>query len=121
MICLGRPEDAECDILKLLDVLLSNEIAATEKQRVLQNDFGIPMTRELEGGLRDMCNLGEVIARENMAKGMAQGRTEGREEMLLFSIRNLIKNTGWSLEQAMKTLGVPQEEWPQFSQLIADP
>jgi len=128
MICLGRPENTECDILKLLDVLLSNEIAATEKQRVLQNDFGIPMTRELEGGLQDMCNLGEVIARENMAKGMAkgraqgrmEGRTEGREEMLLFSIRNLIKNTGWPLEQAMKTLGVPQEEWPQYSQLIAD-
>jgi len=110
--------------LKLLDVLLSNEIAATEKQRVLQNDFGIPMTRELEGGLRDMCNLGEAIEREGiakgMAKGMAKGRTEGREEMLLFSIRNLIKNTGWPLEQAMKTLGVPQEEWPQYSQLIAD-
>lgn len=116
MICLGKPEDTDCDILKLLGVLLSNEIEAAEKQQILQNDFSIPMTRELEGGLQDMCNLGEVIARENMAKG----RVEGREETLLFNIKNLIKNTGWSLEQAMKTLGVPRDEWSKYVELLAE-
>lgn len=112
MICLGKPEDTDCDILKLLSILLSNEIRATEKQQVLQNDFGIPMTRELEGGLQDMCNLGEAIARENMAKG--------REENLVFNLRNLIKNTGWSLKQAIKTLGVPQEEWSQYAKILTE-
>jgi len=58
---------------------------------------------------------------EGRTEGKIEGRIEGREEMLLFSIKNLIKNTGWPLEQAMQTLGVPQEKWPQYSQLIADP
>lgn len=124
MICLGKPEDTDCDILKLLDVLLSNEIEATEKQQVLQNDFGIPMTRELEGGLQDMCNLGEAIAHENMAKGMAKGRAEGRAEGIangvITSIKNLVKNTGWPVEQAMTALGVPQEEWSKYVKLLAE-
>jgi len=124
MICLGKPEDTDCDILKLLDVLLSNEMEASEKQQVLQNDFGIPMTRELEGGLQDMCNLGEAIARENMAKGMARGRAEGRVEGIangvITSIKNLVKNTGWPVEQAMTALGVPQEEWSKYVKLLAE-
>ncbi len=32
MICLGKPEDTDCDILKLLDVLLSNDIEVAEKR-----------------------------------------------------------------------------------------
>ena len=116
MICLGRPEDTDCDILKLLDVLLSNEIEATEKQQVLQNDFGIPMTRELEGGLQDMCNLGEAIARENMAKGRAEGMAKG----IITSINNLMKNTGWPVEQALTTLGVPKEEWSRYVKLLTE-
>lgn len=119
MICLGQPEDTDYDILKLLDVLLSDEIEATEKQQVLQNDFGIPMTRELEGGLQDMCNLGEVIARENMEKGVAKGRAEGITERAISDLKNLIKNTGWSLEQAMATLDVPKEERSRYAELLA--
>ena len=107
MICLGQPEDTDCDILKLLDVLLSNEIEAAEKQRVLQHDFDIPMTKELERGINDMCNLGEVIARENMAKGV------------ITSIKNLMKNTGWPLEQALIMLEVPKEEWGKYTEMLA--
>ena len=111
MICLGKPEDTDCDILKLLDVLLSNDIEVPEKQQVLENDFGIPMTRELERGLNDMCNLGEAIEREGMAKGMVNG--------VITSIDNLMKNTGWPVEQAMTTLGVPKEEWGKYVELLA--
>lgn len=34
----------------MLDVLLSQETVAAEKKRVLQEEFGILMTRKLEGG-----------------------------------------------------------------------
>lgn len=109
MICLGDPETAEYDILRLL---LSNEIAAAEKQRVLQHDFAIPLTKELERGINDMCNLSEVIARENMTKGMATG--------IITSIKNLMKNTGWPLEQALATLEVPKEDWGKYTKILAD-
>ena len=126
MICLGDPKMAEHDILKLLDVLLSNEIEAAEKQQILQRDFDIPMTKELEGGILDMCNLGETIARENIAKGLAKGlaeglakgRAEGLAAGVITSIRNLMKNTGWPVEQAMIALGVPEDEWGKYIELL---
>lgn len=37
-----HPSHAEHDILKLLDVLLLNEIEAAEKKQVLQRDFIFP-------------------------------------------------------------------------------
>lgn len=49
MICLGGPDIDNYDgILKLLDVLLSAETNAAEKQKILQDDFEIPMTRVLD-------------------------------------------------------------------------
>ena len=107
MICLGRPEETDCDILKLLDVLLSNEIEVPEKRQVLANDFGIPMTRELERGLNDMCNLGEAIEREGMAKGV------------ITSIQNLMDTTRWSAEQAMAALKIPENERQHYAELLS--
>ena len=107
MICLGKPKDTECDILKLLDVLLSNEIEVPEKRQVLANDFGIPMTRELERGLNDMCNLGEAIEREGMAKGV------------ITSIQNLMDTTRWSAEQAMAALKIPENERQHYAELLS--
>ena len=50
----------------------------------------------------------------------AEGRAEGREETLLLNLKSLIKNTGWSLEQAMKALGVPQEKWSQYTKILME-
>ncbi len=51
MICLGAPTGAD-DVLGLLDILLSNDASPEDKQRLLQNQFRIPMTYELqEGGI----------------------------------------------------------------------
>ena len=115
MICLGKPEETDCDILRLLDVLLSNDIDVPEKQQVLENDFNIPMTRELERGVNDMCNLGVAIERE----GIAKGRAEGITEWAISDLKILMRNTGWSLERAMTTLSVPQEEWGKYIDLLA--
>ena len=110
MICLGDPETAEHDILKLLDVLLSNEIEAAEKQQILQRDFDILMTKELERGIQDMCNLGETIARENIAKGRAEG--------ILASIKSIMETMGLTIEQAMSALKVPDTEKQKYMDLL---
>lgn len=86
-----------------------------EVETPIANDFGIPMTRELERGLNDMCNLGTAIEREGIAKGRAEGMAKG----VVISIQNLMKNTGWPVEQAMATLGVPKEEWNKYAELLA--
>lgn len=68
------------------------------------------MTKELERGIHDMCNLGETIARENMAQGMTNG--------ILASIRSLMETMGLTIEQAMSALKVPDIEKQKYMDLL---
>ena len=45
----------------MLDVLFSQQMEAAEKKSILQDEFGIPMTRNLEGGLEKVCNLSKGV------------------------------------------------------------
>ncbi len=53
---------------------------ASEKITVLHTDFGIDLTREREGDLETMCNLGEGIYEDGLMKGKQVGWEEGRKE-----------------------------------------
>lgn len=102
IICLGDVEDEMTGILKLLEVLLSSERSTKEKREILQEEFNIKMTQELEREVSEMCNLSEGVEQKGIAKGIAKGITA--------SIRNLMESMGWSIEQAMDALQIPTEE-----------
>ena len=102
IICLGDVDDKMTGILKLLEVLLSSERGTKEKQKILQEEFGIRMTQELEREVSEMCNLSDGVEQKGIAKGIAKGITA--------SIRNLMESMGWSIEQAMDALQIPTEE-----------
>ena len=53
---------------------------ASEKITTLHNDFEIDLTREGEGDLVVMCNLGEGIYEDGLMKGKQEGWEKGREE-----------------------------------------
>ena len=49
MICLGRPEGENYQgVLKMLDVLFSNETSVTDKKKILEDEYDIPMTQKLD-------------------------------------------------------------------------
>lgn len=103
MLCLGGPEyDNYNGIIKLLDVLLSGELESKEKKRILQEEFGIAMTRKIEGEVSGMCNLSEGIWEKAWDKAVIDTNLQ--------SIRNLMESTGWSVEKCMDVLKVPEEE-----------
>ena len=106
IICLGDVDDKMTGILKLLEVLLSSERGTKEKKKILQEEFGIRMTQELEREVSEMCNLSDGVEQ----KGIAKGRTYGIVEGIATSIRNLMESMGWSIEQAMDALQIPTEE-----------
>ena len=106
MICLGNCEsEAETGILKLLEVLLSSEREAEEKKRILQEEFSIEMNTTLESEVTLMCNLSKGVREE--------GIQQGRREMLMESIVNLMGAMKLTGEQAMAALGIPEadREW----------
>ena len=110
IICLGDVEDEMTGILKLLEVLLSSERSTKEKREILQEEFNIKMTQELEREVSEMCNLSERVEQKGIEKGIAKGRTYGIVEGIATSIRNLMESMGWSIEQAMDALQIPTEE-----------
>ena len=107
IVCLGNEEDDKyTGILRLLEVLLSSERKPDEKKRILQDDFNIKMTRELESEVLLMCNLSKGIEEKGIKEGIKEG--------ILSSIQNLMESMGWSAEQAMAALKIPESERVQY-------
>ena len=119
MLCLGGPDSENYDgVLRMLDVLLSNETSEAEKRRILQDDYDIQMTRAMESEVSVMCNLSKGVMEKGIAKGMEKGRAEGMEKGILMSIRSLMETMGWTLDQAMTALKVPEAERQVYQNLL---
>ena len=63
-----------------------------------------------------MCNFSQGV----WEKGMEAGRKEGAAQNMLNSIKNLLKNTGWPIEQVMSMLGVPDVDRPKYLEALKD-
>ena len=57
-----------------------------------------------------MCNLSKGVEEKGMAKGLTNG--------ILTSIKNLVKNMGVSVEQAMSVLEIPEAERQKYMDLL---
>ncbi len=83
MICLGKTEDDKYNgILKLLDVLLSSDKKAEEKKKILQEEFHIEMTKELESEVSQMCNLSDGVEQKGIEKGIQKGIEKGIQVLI---------------------------------------
>ncbi len=71
MICLGKENGSDTGLLKLLNVLLSTETGSEDKCRILEEDFHIKMTQELESEVSLMCNLSKGVEEKGIRKGIA--------------------------------------------------
>ena len=62
-------------LISMLSTLLSNDIKPSEKKRLLQKDYGISMSHELESEVSSMCNLSEAIEEKAIEQGLEQGKS----------------------------------------------
>ena len=110
MICLskpdkenGKPEEEDNGLLKLLGTLLSRNTSPDEKKRVLRDEFDIPMTQTMEKEVSLMCNLSDGVWED----GLMSGR--------LSDLRNLMETMGWTIEQAMNALRIPETDRSEYA------
>ena len=88
-ICLGKPDSENyTGILKFLDVLLSSSRAATEKKKILEEEFGVAMSEELESEVLTMCNLSQGVRAEGREEGRKEGISIGEIGMLVQLVRD---------------------------------
>lgn len=103
MMRLGKPELSEDNrILRLLDTLLSAEKPPDEKKNILETDFNIPMTEEMDEEVNIMCNLGEGI----------------REKTTIQSIAALMDSMKIDAEEAMRLLKVKPENQEVYKKQV---
>ena len=74
ILCLGKPQDKKENMaLDLLSSLLSEELSAEEKLKMLNEEFQIPITQQLDEEVSLMCNLSQGIENRGIQKGMEKG------------------------------------------------
>ena len=84
-ICLGESgTENYTGIVKFMDVLLSSSRAATEKKKILEEEFGVAMNEDLEREVLVMCNLSQGVK----AEGREEGISIGEMRMLVQLVRD---------------------------------
>jgi len=91
MVCLGRPEDIEkgTRLHQLLGTVLSEKLTPKEKLKIMEEEYNIVTTVELEGGMAKMCNLSEYIWEKAMTEGTEKGAEEERQNGLSALVNSL--------------------------------
>lgn len=111
LICLGEiAENADTDVLKLLNVLLSTETDSKDKCQILEEDFKIKMTQALESEVSLMCNLSKGVEEKGIEKGIEKGKIYGAVSMC----RDLNLSEEEILTKLQEKFHLTQEEALQY-------
>ena len=109
LVFLGDTQDENYKgVLKLLNTLLSTDTSVQEKKQILQDDFHIQMTRQLEREVSEMCNLSKGVEQKGIEKG--------RKESMLEIAERLLKQGALSIEQIAECVGLDVEKVIELSE-----
>ncbi|RGH51043.1 hypothetical protein DW863_09010 [Coprobacillus sp. AM37-9BH] len=102
MIYLNKDHDIkdkyeDSDWIKTPLVIFLNNTYDLLKKKEIMKEYGF---EEIEKKVKKMCNLGEMIARENIEKGLVQGQKKKNIEL----ITNLMNSLSISFSKAVELL-----------------
>ena len=83
-----------------------------EKKKVLSGEFHIPMEKEIEKEMNDMCNLSDGVMELGRLEGMEKGRAEGRKEEKKEIALNM-KSKGFDVATICQITGLTEDEFNQ--------
>ena len=58
---------------------------------------------------------------EGHADGFSEGHADGFDEGLLAAVKGLVRRCGWSADEAMDVVDIPEDERPRYVALLARP
>ncbi len=112
-------DELDQNVIGMLEVLLKGHLSAEQRKDILEQRYGIEMTRQIEEEVGHMCNLSKGIYEDGMAQGMAQGVTQGIgigvDQNRVESIRALMQSMNWTLEQAIQALKYPMADKEKYA------
>ncbi|MCD8157554.1 MAG: Rpn family recombination-promoting nuclease/putative transposase [Clostridiales bacterium] len=113
MICLGDFDDENNrDVIRFINTLTRKNLEPEERLSALKNVYDINITNQIKSEVTTMCNVSYGIAKRN--------REEERETTLVGAVKNLMKNLDIPVDQALKLIGVPEDEYSKYRKLTAE-
>ncbi len=80
-------DSVDNELLRMLTDLFDERVDGQKKIEILENEYGLPLTREIREELKTMCTYGASIARKNAQIGLDQGL-----KALVSSLKKYIKD-----------------------------
>ena len=93
-------------LIHMLDTLFSDEISAEKKKQILETEHQMQMTRQLQGGIKSMCNVSQGIKEKAFSQGISQGISQGKLDTIL----DLLREGLISIPTAAQKLNLSEEE-----------
>ena len=114
MICLGKPgTENHRGILKFMEVLLSSTRSGSEKKKILEEEFGVAMSEELEREVLEVCNLSQGVRAEGREEGRQEGRIEGIGIGEIRMLVQLVREGDLPLERAAAKAKMTVEQFKE--------
>ena len=118
--------DLQNDIIKMLSVLLSRNLAAKERMNILEDSFDIAMTEKVKQEVDKMCNLSQGVRADGRAegealgivKGEAMGIAKGELKERLKNVKAIMDSLKVSALEAMNILKFSPEEQQKLLPLL---
>ena len=99
IIALGERENAQDEVLGMLDTAFSSKLKDRDMADILKKDYGIDLTPDMKKETDTMCNLSEGFYDRGVEEGLEKGQAEG--EQRLGSLMSKLLSLG-KTEEAMK-------------------
>ena len=112
MINLGAKDKNYDGLIRMLDILLNfySEIGKSQTALdILESDYHIPL-RSVRKEVENMCNLSQGVYDDGFAKGVSEGKAEGKILNAIKVVKNLLAK-GFSLEEALAIADIDQETY----------
>ena len=112
MINLGAKDKNYDGLIRMLDILLNlySEIGKSQAALdILESDYHIPL-RNVRKEVENMCNLSQGVYDDGFAKGVSEGKAEGKISNAIKVVKNLLAKD-FSLEEALAIADIDQETY----------
>lgn len=104
----------ECDesgLHRLLGAIFSPDLPIQVKKEILQKEYEIMMSDDMERSVESMCNLSEAIEERGIAKGRSEGWSKGEKFGQYQTLYKLLKDGIISMSQVIEQTGESEEDF----------
>lgn len=127
MVNLGSKQGrVNVEYIDMLNTILDKDLAFDRKKKILEQEYGLVLSRKVEGGLKEMCNLSQGLAQSawnkgvshGISQGILQGKSEGITEGKMQVVANMLKTGKLSLIEIADYTGVSLEQVNRVSSTL---